>query len=89
MVQDMTPPALRSRLVAIGSVITIAFTAASPIVVGLASDALSGNPRGLLISVAVVAAASLALGAALTRTVESDFVDTVAALGPPMQGAQA
>ena len=83
LLQDMTPPSLRSRVIALGSVVTLLLSALSPVLVGLLSDALKAEPRGLLISVAVVAAVSLALSSFLTFKVERRFVGTVIAIAEP------
>ncbi len=85
LLQDMTPPSLRSRVIALGSVVTLLLSALSPVLVGLLSDALQAEPRGLLISVAVVAAVSLALGSLLTFKVERRFVVTVMAIAEPAE----
>ena len=80
LLQDMTPAALRSRILALGSVVTILLSALSPILVGLMSDALQAGPRSLLIATTIVASVSLALGAVLTKGVEGRFVGTVKAV---------
>ena len=80
ILQDISPPALRSRVIAIGTVITTLLGAASPVLVGLVSDALSAHAGALALSVAIVASTSMAVGALLTRWSESHFVRTVAAL---------
>ena len=85
LLQDMTPPSLRSRVIALGSVVTLLLSALSPVLVGLLSDALQADPRGLIISVAVIAAASLGLGSLLTFKVERRFVGTVVALAEPAE----
>ena len=85
LLQDMTPPSLRSRVIALGSVASLLLSALSPVLVGLLSDALQTEPRGLLISVAVVAAASLGLGSFLTFRVEHRFIGTVVALAEPAE----
>jgi len=84
LVQDMTPPALRSRVIAVGSVVIVALSSSSPVLVGLLSDALKASPHGLLMAVAGVGAVSLALGALLTRTAETSFVRTVHAFNPAL-----
>ncbi len=85
LLQDMTPQSLRSRVIALGSVVTLLLSALSPVLVGLLSDALHAEPRGLLIAVAVVAAVSLGLGSLLTFKVERRFVGTVVALAEPAE----
>lgn len=80
--QDMTPPALRSRVIALGSVITLGLSAASPVLVGALSDALHGTPQGLLASTAGIAATAFALGAVAMRSAEPFFVRTVHTFNP-------
>lgn len=80
ILQDISPPALRSRVIAMGTVIATLLGAASPVLVGLVSDALSAHAGALALSVAIVASTSMAVGALLTRWSESHFVRTVAAL---------
>ena len=85
LLQDMTPSSLRSRVIALGSVVTLLLTALSPVLVGVVSDTLQAEPRGLLVSVAVVAATGLALGSLLTFKVERRFVGTVIAIAEPSE----
>lgn len=80
ILQDISPPALRSRVIAMGTVIATLLGAASPVLVGLVSDALSAHAGALALSVAIVASTSMAVGALLTRWSERHFVRTVAAL---------
>jgi hypothetical protein len=80
LLQDMTPPALRSRLIAVGGLVTVSMASLSPPLVGLMSDALSAVPAGLQWSLAAVSAVALAAGAALIRTAEAPFVRTVDAV---------
>lgn len=77
VLQDMTPPALRSRVIALGSVCTVLLSALSPVLVGLVSDALQGRTDALPLSVALVASLSMVLGAVLTLRAEARFVRTV------------
>ena len=80
LLQDMTPHSLRSRVIALGSVITILLSALSPVLVGVLSDALQASSRSLLMATAIVASVSLAVGAFLTKQVETRFVATVKAV---------
>jgi MFS family permease len=80
ILQDISPPALRSRVIALGTVVVTLLSAASPVLVGLVSDALSAHAGALALSVALVAATSMAVGAVLTRWSEPHFVRTVAEL---------
>lgn len=80
--QDISPPYLRSQVLAIGSIVTLAVTTTSPVVVGALSDALQASPRALLIAVTVVAAAGLGFGGLLLRFSERAFVRTVTTFNP-------
>lgn len=77
LLQDMSPPALRSRVIAFGSVIVTLLAALSPVLVGVVSDVLVGHPDGLLLAVATVAAVSMAIGAFICWRAEARFVHTV------------
>ncbi len=77
LLQDMTPPALRSRLIAVGGLVTVSMASLSPPLVGLMSDALIAVPSGLQWSLAAVSAVAMGAGAALIRTAEAPFVRTV------------
>ena len=81
ILQEMSPAALRSRVIAFGSVIVILLSALSPVLVGLMSDALHRRPDGLVISVATVATLSLVLGAIFTWRAERLFAQLTVLLG--------
>ena len=90
ILQDLTPAALRSRVIALSSVITILLSALSPVLVGLASDLLKIRPDGLQIAVAVVAFTSMLIGAFVTWRAEGRFVQTVRLIGEqPVESAPA
>jgi len=84
LLQDMTPAALRSRLIAIGSVVTVLLSALSPVLVGAMSDLLSARPQGLLMAVAGVGALAFALAALLMKGAEQAFVHTVQTIHPDL-----
>lgn len=75
--QDISPDYLRSQVLAIGMVVGLVFSASSPIVVGLLSDAFNPAPKALMWAVAIVAIAGLGLGTLLMRWSEAAFVKTV------------
>jgi MFS family permease len=81
VLQDMAPPALRARLLAINSVVGVAVGASSPLLVGLISDQASDAPRALLRAVIGTAVLGFALAALTYRLTERPFSRTVAALG--------
>ncbi|QPF72367.1 MFS transporter [Roseateles sp. DAIF2] len=82
MLQDMSPAALRSRVIAIGSALTVGLSALSPVLVGAWSDRLTTHPHGLLIAMAGVGAAAFALAALAMVWAEPHFARTVAAIHP-------
>lgn len=84
LLQDMTPAALRSRLIAIGSVVTVLLSALSPVLVGALSDLLSVRPQGLLMAVAGVGALAFALAALLMKSAEQAFAHTVQTIHPDL-----
>jgi len=75
--QDVSPPYLRSQVLAIGKIVTLLFATGSPIAVGLLSDALHESPRGLLIAMSIVATVGLGSGGLLMRWAERPFAETV------------
>lgn len=82
LLQDMTPAALRSRLIAIGTGVTVGLSALSPVLVGVLSDLMPGSAQGLLVAMAVVGAAAFAMAAAVMQMAESPYVLTVATIHP-------
>lgn len=80
MLQDMTPSLIRSRLIAVGGLVSVSMASLSPPLVGLMSDIGASTPDSLLWSVSLVSALALAAGAALMRTAEAPFVRTVHAV---------
>ena len=80
LLQDMTPAAQRSRLIAVGGLVSVSMSSLSPPLVGLMSDALGAAAHGLLASMAAVSALAMAGGALLVRTAERPFVVTVQAV---------
>lgn len=65
IIQNMTPPNLRARLFAVGSLVAIAFGSSSPIVVGLVSDLLGGVSRSLMLAAAGTSIVALLISAAI------------------------
>jgi MFS family permease len=80
MMQDIAPPALRSRVIAVGFVGVAAVGAISPALVGFISDRVSSNPRGLMWAIAATAPAGFLVCAALSRLLEGPYRRTVAAV---------
>ena len=84
LLQDMTPAALRSRLIAIGTGVTVGLSALSPVLVGALSDLLHASAQALLIAMAGVGAVAFALGAMVMRVAEKPFVKTVETIHPDL-----
>ena len=87
ILQDMSPLSLRTRVIALATMVGVLLSASSPILVGLVSDLLHRPADGLALAVAGVAASSLLLGAGLIRSAERSFVRSiadVAAAEPPI-----
>ncbi len=80
MLQDMLPMSLRSRGIALCTFLSALLASASPVMVGLLSDAVSSRSDGLLLSVTAVQIASLLCGASLLRLLEPTFVRLVQGL---------
>ncbi len=70
LLQDMLPASLRSRGVALFTLLTALLSAASPVLVGLLSDAMPRRADALMVAITALQAASLFLGAVLLRLVE-------------------
>jgi MFS family permease len=77
LLQDITPPLLRSRTIAIGSFVMVTLTSLSPLLVGAVSDALRASPQGLVVAVVAVAAIALVTSAVLLQTAQAAVVRTV------------
>jgi len=88
LLQDMTPAALRSRLIAIGTGVTVCLSALSPVLVGALSDLLHADPHGLQLASAGVGALAFALAALVMRVAEQPFVRTVEAVHPALAQQQ-
>jgi MFS family permease len=89
LLQDMTPALLRSRLIAVGTGVTVGLSALSPVLVGALSDLLHGSAHGLLASMAGVGAAAFALSAVVMRWAEKPFVHTVRHIHPGLAQREA
>ncbi|TDP62094.1 MFS transporter [Roseateles toxinivorans] len=82
LLQDMAPVDLRSRLIAIASVVSVLLGALSPVLVGALSDLLSATPQGLLMAVTLVGALAFALAALLMKSAEQAVAATVQSIHP-------
>lgn len=84
LLQDMTPEALRSRVIALGTAVTVVISSLSPVLVGLASDLLRASPAGLLALAAALGTTGFVLGAWLMFVAERPYVRTVHAVHPEL-----
>lgn len=80
LLQDMSPEALRSRVIAVGTALSVLLSALSPVLVGAVSDLLQATPAGLLAAAAGVGALAFALAAGLMFAAERPYVRTVRSL---------
>jgi MFS family permease len=85
LLQDITPASLRSRAIAAGSLVMIALTSMSPLLVGVLSDALAETTQGLRTAVVIVGVVSLAMAAVLLQSAQGAIVSTVKSLNAGMQ----
>lgn len=72
MLQDLAPPAVRARIMAIYGITMMLVAGFSPAIVGWLSDMIHG-PRSILIAIAVSSLPAWALAALLTRWVERPY----------------
>lgn len=70
VLQSLSPAHLRGRAAALQGIVTMAFAASAPPLVGLVSDSLSARPDGLVIAVVGVAVPAVLVAAALLRWCE-------------------
>lgn len=73
VIQDMAPNAIRSRVLAIGMIVTVVVQSVGPVLVGALSDRLSGVGDALTIAVTVIGSISLIAGVLMLRPVEGEF----------------
>lgn len=70
VLQSLSPAHLRGRVAALQGIVTMAFAASAPPLVGWASDRLSVRPDALVIAVVVVAVPAVLVAAVLLRWCE-------------------
>jgi MFS family permease len=79
MMQDMSDPHFLSRVVALGTVVSISLTALGTTGVGILSDVLGTDPGSVLFAASAVGAGALFLAAALLLVGERAYLAAVAA----------
>ena len=77
VLQNLAPDLLRARVVAIQITANVGFGAAAAPLVGVISDQMPDEPRGLIIAAAAVACCGLMVATFLFRLCESGYCDTV------------
>jgi hypothetical protein len=80
MMQDIAPFALRTRVIAVGTTVNLCVGYLSPPLIGLISDQIPDNPRGLIWAMIALAGAGFVACAALARFMEAPYRRTVAAV---------
>jgi MFS family permease len=78
MMQDVAPAALRTRVIAIGTVVFMVMGAIGSPIVGFLSDKVAGHPKGLMLALVTLAVAGYAACAVVARLVEGPYRRTVA-----------
>lgn len=88
VIQDLAPPPLRSRILALLGIVNALAAAASPLAIGLISGQIAG-PRGMLYSIAIVSIPSLIAAALLISLAQRPYAATVGAVRWQFPGAEA
>lgn len=81
ILQGLAPPELRGRIVSLYYMVSVVIQGVGVSLVGPFSDRFPGEPRALLIGVAIVLTVAWAIGAILMRLAERPFERLLAALG--------
>jgi MFS family permease len=86
--QQLSPPALRSRLLALATIVTAFPQAVAPMLAGAVSGALDG-PRGLLMAITLVGVPGWVIGALLARLARRPFIATASTVASADERLQA
>jgi MFS family permease len=78
--QNVTPPRIRARIIALGGMFYIGFGALSPLLVGMVSDGFGDNPRGLLYAMLIVGTPAFAAGILVLQLALKSLPATLAAV---------
>lgn len=81
VLQNLAPPPLRSRVLALLGIVNALALAASPLAIGALSGLLEG-PRGMLQAIAIVSLPSLILSALLMMLAPAPYAATLRAIRP-------
>lgn len=82
MLQDISPAELRGRLIALWTLVTSLGSAVAPVLVGALSDAMPGQPRGLIWAIVLVGAPTLAAAVVIMRLTTGAFRRAADELAP-------
>lgn len=88
VIQDLAPPPLRSRILALLGIVNALALAASPLAIGAISGLIAG-PRGMLYSIAIVSIPSLVASAILISLAQRPYAATVQAVRSQFPKAEA
>lgn len=77
ILQDITPPGLRSRLIGLGGILGLSLSALAPVLVGAMSDRMTHLAMGLPIAMCVVCTSGLFLAALLMHATRRFYARTV------------
>lgn len=88
VLQQIAPPALRSRLIAVLGIVTALATGFSPVLVGAVSGLIEG-PRGILSAIMIVGLPGWLIGVLLFTLARRPFLVTVAAVKRDEQAREA
>ncbi|QNK68614.1 MFS transporter [Variovorax sp. PAMC26660] len=83
VLQDISPPHLRARVLAALALAMLPFAVLSPLAIGMLSDAVkASSPNGLALAVVAVTLVTSGVGALMLRATEGSFVRLVRTLQP-------
>ncbi len=82
MLQDLSPAALRGRILASWTLVTSLAAAVAPVLVGTVSDALGGRPDALVWAIVLVGAPTLAAGILTMHLTAGPFRKAAGELAP-------
>jgi MFS family permease len=82
MLQDISPGDLRGRIISLQSMVQQLATAIAPVLVGLLSDTMTGNPRSLIWAMVLIGAPAMAAGALCMRLTAHHFRKAADELAP-------
>ncbi len=80
ILQDIAPPQIRGRVIALGALSYVLLNSLGPMMVGVLSDTLGSGTRSLLLAMTLVTAPCFAIGAILLRLGENTLPLTLAAV---------